>query len=128
VRLIFANRTPADVMLKDELDALAVRFPNFKVLYTVDDAAGGAWGGKTGHVSRDMVADFLPPPQKGAGRHKLLVCGPPPMVAAVRASPCPSFPPASPRCATHPCASPPRASLLRACRSAARRKALSRGR
>jgi hypothetical protein len=86
VRLVFANRTPADIILKDELDALAVRFPNFKVMYTVDAVPdGSAWTGRTGHISREVIADFLPPPQQDAGAHKLLVCGPPPMVAAVRA-------------------------------------------
>ena len=103
---MFANRTPADILLKDELDALQVRFPNFKVglydasvainssgdtsgtpcqvLYTVDSVpAGATWSGPTGHVSKEMIASFLPPPQPEAGRHKLLVCGPPPMVASV---------------------------------------------
>jgi cytochrome-b5 reductase len=35
VRLVYASKTPADVILKAELDALALTHPNFKVLYTV---------------------------------------------------------------------------------------------
>lgn len=141
MRLIFANRTPADVLLKDELDALAVRFPNFKVrprgvraacappapalppppppaqvLYTVDSVpeGGAPWAGLQGHVTRDMIAAFLPPPQPEAGRHKLLVCGPPPMVAAVRRAGAGG----EPRTQHAPCPAPPRP-----CRSVGARRA-----
>jgi len=86
VRLLYASRTPADIILRDELDALAAVHPNFKVLYTVDDAAAEpGWGGATGYVSADLVAGFLPPPQAAAGRNKILVCGPPGFMKAVRA-------------------------------------------
>jgi NAD(P)H-flavin reductase len=37
-------------------------------------------------VSKEMVAAFLPPPQESAGRFKILVCGPPGMMKAVRTS------------------------------------------
>ena len=58
--------------------------PTPQVLYTVDDVpVGASWTGNKGHVSKDVVAAFLPPPQAEAGRNKLLVCGPPPMVNAV---------------------------------------------
>jgi len=43
IRLIYANRTPGDIMLKAELDALAAAHPQFRVLYTVDDSTGAAW-------------------------------------------------------------------------------------
>ncbi|RYG47242.1 hypothetical protein EON67_08750, partial [archaeon] len=42
VRLLFANKTPADVILKAELDALAAVHPNFKVTYIVDAGSAGA--------------------------------------------------------------------------------------
>ena len=69
VRLVYASRTPDDIILKTQLDALTVQYPNFKVLYTVDSPSGAgssAWSGATGHVSKDMVTSFLPPPQPGA--------------------------------------------------------------
>ena len=83
VRLVYASRTPGDIILKTELDALTVTHPNFKVLYTVDKPEAG-WAGATGYVTKDMVASFLPPPQVEAGKHQILVCGPPPMMNNVR--------------------------------------------
>jgi cytochrome-b5 reductase len=76
VRLIYANRSEGDILLRDELDALAATHPNFKVLYTVDKA-GPEWKGHTGHVSAAMLTSVLPPPQREAGRVKVMVCGPP---------------------------------------------------
>jgi cytochrome-b5 reductase len=85
VRLVYASKTPEDVILKAELDALALTHPNFKVLYTVSKVpAGGAaaWNGAVGHVTKEMLAGFLPPPQ-AAGGTKVVVCGPPGFVKAV---------------------------------------------
>lgn len=85
VRLVYASRSPADIILKTQLDALQVQYPNFKVLYTVDAGAGATnWSGATGHISKDMLTSFLPPPQPGAAapKYKVLVCGPPGMMQA----------------------------------------------
>lgn len=80
VRLVYASRSPADIILKDELDALAAVYPNFKVTYVVSKP-DDAWHGATGHVSHDLLAAHLPPPQ--AARVKVLVCGPPGFMKAV---------------------------------------------
>jgi cytochrome-b5 reductase len=84
VRLVYASKTPADVILKAELDALALAHPNFKVLYTVSKVPAGAapWPGAVGHVTKEMLASFLPPPQ-AAGGAKVVVCGPPGFMRAV---------------------------------------------
>jgi NAD(P)H-flavin reductase len=34
--LIFANQTEDDILLKDELDALAAEHKNFKIYYSLD--------------------------------------------------------------------------------------------
>lgn len=39
--LLFANQTPADIMLKDELDALAKDHANLEVIYLVGARRGG---------------------------------------------------------------------------------------
>lgn len=88
VRLLYASRSPSDIIMRDELDALAATHPNFKVLYTVDEAPaasseGPAWAGRVGFVSADVVASFLPPPRDERTPH-ILVCGPPGMMRAVR--------------------------------------------
>ena len=80
VRLVYASRTPDDIILKKELDALALVYPNFKVLYTVDKASPDQeWSGQVGHISKEMLTSFLPPPNAEGGS-KVLVCGPPGMV------------------------------------------------
>lgn len=76
VRLIYANRTPGDILLKKELDALAATHPNFKVLYTVDAIPAGqeaGYSGAKGIVTADMVRSFLPGPDP---HHRVFVCGP----------------------------------------------------
>ena len=45
--LIFANVTPADILLKEEFDAWKAKYPDtFNVIYTVDKAEGN-WKGIT---------------------------------------------------------------------------------
>lgn len=40
VTLLFANQTPADIMLKAEIDKLAAEHDNFKVVYVVSPGIG----------------------------------------------------------------------------------------
>ncbi len=80
VRLVYASRTAADIILRDELDALAAVYPNFKVTYILSKP-DDAWQGAKGHVSRELLEQHLPPPQ--AERVKLLVCGPPGFMKSV---------------------------------------------
>jgi cytochrome-b5 reductase len=91
VRLLYASRTPADIILRAELEALAAAHPNFKVVFNVDSTGAAAVGssgsstattwalGGVGHISKEQVKDFLPPP---ADSYKILVCGPPPFMKA----------------------------------------------
>lgn len=79
LRLLYANNTEDDIILKNQLDALALVHPRFKVYYTVTEPGEG-WTGFTGFVDADKVAATLPPPSDD---HLVLVCGPPPMVKAM---------------------------------------------
>merc|ERR1719277_216518 len=58
--LLFANRTPEDVMLRAELDDLSARCPRFRAAYSVDsmpeDAADRGVFSK-GQVSSEMLTD-----------------------------------------------------------------------
>ena len=83
IRLLYASRSPEDIILKAQLDALAVTHPNFKVAYVVDGAAAGWTEGVVGRVDAAAVTAFLPPPQAEAGKFKIMVCGPPGMMKAV---------------------------------------------
>jgi cytochrome-b5 reductase len=91
ITLLYASRTPEDIILKAELDALAIVHPNLKVVYTVTTTnyeegktfslAHGPWAGNVGFITRDMLETYLPKPAGGA-EVKVLVCGPPPFYAA----------------------------------------------
>jgi len=82
VRLVYSSRTEADIILREELDALAAAYPNFKVRYTLTGAAPAGWAGAKGRVGRDMLAASLPPPREGA-KTKVFVSGPPGFMKAL---------------------------------------------
>ena len=78
VSLLYANQTPADVLLRAELDAIAAAHPNFKVFYTVDRVPEGtAWPYATGFVTQELIAKHLPAP---GPQTQMLLCGPPGMI------------------------------------------------
>ncbi|KAH7143566.1 hypothetical protein EDB81DRAFT_652172 [Dactylonectria macrodidyma] len=80
VDLIFANVTADDILLRDDLDALALQDPGIRVHYVLNQAPVG-WRGGVGFVSPEMMKVWLPQP---ACDIKILLCGPPPMVAAMK--------------------------------------------
>ena len=80
IDLIFANVNPDDILLKADLDALAARDPKFRVHYVLNNPPEG-WTGGVGFVTPDMIKEKLPAP---ASDVKILICGPPPMVAAMK--------------------------------------------
>jgi len=80
VDLIFANVNPEDILLKDDIDEVARKDPNFKVYYVLNNPPTG-WTGGVGFVTPDMIKERLPAPGPDM---KLLMCGPPPMVSAMK--------------------------------------------
>jgi len=55
VSLLFANKTPADILLKAELDELNAAHPNLSVHYTVDSVpAPGGGAGAAGAAGRGL--------------------------------------------------------------------------
>jgi cytochrome-b5 reductase len=84
--LLYANRTPADVLLRQELEELAVAYPDrFSLRCTVDALPVGeganvnpAWTGWVGRMTADMVRNVMPAPDAGGDGAPFLalVCGP----------------------------------------------------
>jgi len=75
--LLYANQTEDDILVRDELDALAAKHPNnLKVWYTVDRPPE-EWKFSTGFITTDMIKERLPAP---GPETIVLMCGPPPMV------------------------------------------------
>ncbi|KAF9105077.1 NADH-cytochrome b5 reductase [Mortierella sp. AM989] len=79
INFIFANVTEEDIILKAELDALAKKYPQFKVYYVLNTPPEG-WTGGVGFVNADMIKEHMPPPAEDI---KILLCGPPPMISAM---------------------------------------------
>lgn len=81
ISLIFANLTEEDILLKKELDDLALQHPEqFRVHYAVDEATSPAWTGSVGFVTPQVISEHLPKPAENV---KVLICGPPPMNKAM---------------------------------------------
>eukprot|EP00276_Gloeochaete_wittrockiana_P006238 CAMPEP_0184656218 /NCGR_PEP_ID=MMETSP0308-20130426/15984_1 /TAXON_ID=38269 /ORGANISM="Gloeochaete witrockiana, Strain SAG 46.84" /LENGTH=275 /DNA_ID=CAMNT_0027093219 /DNA_START=141 /DNA_END=968 /DNA_ORIENTATION=- len=80
IRLIFANVSADDILLKSTLDKLAAEHSNFKVYYVVNQAPEG-WTGGVGFVSEDLIREFCFPPSEDT---MMMLCGPPGMMKAMQ--------------------------------------------
>ncbi|KAL6716787.1 NADH-cytochrome b5 reductase [Lecanora helva] len=80
VDLIFANVNYEDILLKEDLDALAKEDPGFRVNYVLNNPPE-KWDGAVGFCTADLMKAKLPPPSPDM---KLLMCGPPPMISAMK--------------------------------------------
>lgn len=78
VRLLFANITEEDIILRDELDALAYHYPDrLTITYCLDQPPLNGWRGYSGYITKDMILETMPAPSP---EHLIMVCGPPPMM------------------------------------------------
>lgn len=82
--LILANVTPDDILLKEQLDALAAAKGKnaFSVYYVLNQPAEG-WTGGVGFVTADHIRAHFGPVTDDA---LVLLCGPPPMNKAMLAN------------------------------------------
>jgi cytochrome-b5 reductase len=79
--LVYANVNYEDILLKKELDVLADNYPSrFKVFYVLNNPPAG-WTGGVGFVSKEQIATHLPATHDN---NKILLCGPPPMMTAMK--------------------------------------------
>jgi cytochrome-b5 reductase len=82
VMLICANVATNDILLRDDLEKLAATYPKkFRLHLVVEKETLGAWKGGIGFISADMIKEYCPAPR---GDINILICGPPPMVAAMK--------------------------------------------
>ncbi len=80
--LLFSVRTVADIVFRDELAYLQSRFPILHLRIVVSRDPETTWDGPRGHITREVLTDFIP----GLTRGPVLLCGPVPMMAAMRAT------------------------------------------
>ncbi|KAG6876591.1 hypothetical protein C0992_012349, partial [Termitomyces sp. T32_za158] len=82
VTLIYANVNEEDILLKDDLEELLdVHEAKFKIFYVLNNPPAG-WKGGVGFVTKEHIQEHLPNP--ATTNSKLLICGPPPMVGAMK--------------------------------------------
>ncbi|KAJ5110670.1 hypothetical protein N7532_001205 [Penicillium argentinense] len=81
ISLVYANRSESDILLRDELENFARRYPkNFKLWYMLDTPPEN-WKYGSGYVDQNVLREQLPGP---ASETKILLCGPPGMVSATK--------------------------------------------
>lgn len=82
VSLIYANRTEDDILLREQLEAFARRYPkNLKVYYLLDQPPAN-WGYGKGYVTKELMAEKFPDPKEEGS--KVMLCGPPGMTNAAK--------------------------------------------
>lgn len=80
VTLLYGSVSELDILLKEELDAIALANPNIEVYHVLNQPPEG-WTGGVGFINEEMMKDKLP---HASATLQLLLCGPPPMTSAVK--------------------------------------------
>merc|ERR1719263_70573 len=77
VSLLYANRSPSDILAREQLNKLAAAHPDrFKLTYTVDEP-DDSWTGRTGFINGAMIKESLFPASETC---IVAMCGPPLMI------------------------------------------------
>lgn len=77
IKVIDANKTEADILLKSELDQLVKDHPDqFEITYVLSKP-DESWKGEKGHVNKEHLQKFAFGPEEG---NVALLCGPPTMI------------------------------------------------
>jgi len=75
--LLYSNRTPNDIVYKDEWPLFETQNPNLKVVHTITDDA--AWQGRKGRINEAMIRELC----SDINNAMFYICGPPGMVNAM---------------------------------------------
>lgn len=73
--LLYSNKTPNDIVYRDEWPIFENHNPSLKVVNTVTDSTEG-WNGKTGRINEAMIKEYY----NDFGNTLFYICGPPGMV------------------------------------------------
>ena len=81
IYLVFATRNTDELIFREELEYLQRRYPKLHVVAAVAARSEGtAWMGLEGQITKDALAHAVPNIQ----RRRVHLCGPPPMMDAIR--------------------------------------------
>jgi ferredoxin-NADP reductase len=59
IRLFYSNKTPADIIFKNEFEKLAKENHNIKNFFTITRPEGTGWEGLTGRIDKEMLINNL---------------------------------------------------------------------
>ncbi|KAL1346422.1 hypothetical protein HN51_020078 [Arachis hypogaea] len=76
ISLLYANVTVDDILLKEELDNFASKYPSQFNVYYVLNKPPNEWNGGVGYITKDMIQTHCPAPARDI---QILMCGPQPM-------------------------------------------------
>lgn len=80
--LLYANKTEADIIFRDEWERAAREHRNFRCYHVLSRPPAG-WMQGSGRITEEVLRRHLPPPGPGT---VVFLCGPPPMVDALETS------------------------------------------
>ena len=81
IDLLYACSSMDNIIFREELDYLRRRHPNLQVTIVLSKEESPAWTGKRGHVTRELLQETVP----GLAQRRIHLCGPPPMMEALKA-------------------------------------------
>ena len=79
--LLFANKTEADIIFREEWERDVREHSNFHCYHVLEQPPAG-WSQSTGRITEDVLRLHLPPP---GPETVIFLCGPPPMVDPMEA-------------------------------------------
>ena len=82
VHLILGFRAPRDIIFREELAQLEARNANLSVTVAMSKPGDEPWSGAVGRIDRALLASAVP----DIASRRAHICGPPPMMDAVKAA------------------------------------------
>lgn len=82
IYFLYGARSTQEFIFREELEYLQKRHANLHIAATMSRAEGTAWLGATGPISKEFIARAVPE----IARRRVHLCGPPPMMEAVKAA------------------------------------------
>jgi len=75
---IYGNRSPHDIVFKEDMDLFCSNDPTKRIIYTIDKPpeTPGSWEGEIGLIDAAMIQNQIP----DFSQRKFYICGPPAMV------------------------------------------------
>ncbi len=81
IDLVFAAKTAADIIFREELAYLTSRFPNVRLSVVLSrEPKDSEWAGERGQITRELMARVVPDLSKAP----IFLCGPGAMMAAIQ--------------------------------------------